>query len=509
MGTETGFVELIKAFHEKQFRDSGDILLLEKQVVGSPFANPYDNSIAFKEQTPTFREIDSLVRGGGYSTFSQYEKDISEACLNLRRKLGQNQNQLKYMNDFEANLKEAFLSHRIHLKNLEFKNDQKNCHGEMPGVQPKKTSPVNLKSRFHLPMYNPARADASASRVASLLSPFLAVRPRSHIEKNWNHSVPATDLTYSPWISFGPVQDGSEASVDDYGADILLSKEQPCVLRTVDVMGMRKEEMMYELESILDGLDEDKELDELISSFQEEERSDDIARSNLVSLAKSDSNSSLSKADEPSSNEADCEVSPIADLSSSGKTSINQILSQNEELLRQMQDEQIKRVASGKPWEITSKERRLAKTLRKNLSVIVARAAPKDVTTISSIRKLARVQEITPATKPKQKHALRYSSEDIDDSGMPPLQRPKHTQQNTDHVGIQSKWEVSDIIICEQCGGIGLRWPRLIRHGIPELLCFACGYHWEAYRLPRPIVFESDKESALRLQAKPYLFRTK
>lgn len=55
------------------FRDSGDILLLEKQVVGSPFANPYDNSIAFKEQTPTFREIDSLVRGGGYSTFSQYE----------------------------------------------------------------------------------------------------------------------------------------------------------------------------------------------------------------------------------------------------------------------------------------------------------------------------------------------------------------------------------------------------------------------------------------------------
>lgn len=85
------------------------------------------------------------------------QKDISEACLNLRRKLGQNQNQLKYMNDFEANLKEAFLSHRIHLKNLEFKNDQKNCHGEMPGVQPKKTSPVNLKSRFHLPMYNPAR----------------------------------------------------------------------------------------------------------------------------------------------------------------------------------------------------------------------------------------------------------------------------------------------------------------------------------------------------------------
>ncbi|EGD81568.1 hypothetical protein PTSG_02283 [Salpingoeca rosetta] len=514
--------------------------------------------------TITFHTIRQRVADEEYTKIEEFERDINTICSQAAtQQPADNKSRVQAAEALRARATRIIDSARPMLMQLQQRDVEKTEGLSLaPNVELKYVRGSDPESRFNLPMYNPSQDDALSARLATWLTPFRAVRPMTHVEKSWNHALPATNLARNPWISFGPTDDGTQANVGDYEADILLNHRQPwhpppsphglstvnfarAVMRSVSLMGSDRHQLASEAESVLNAAEQDPELQALLTSILEED--DDDAQE--ASSAPSQPPKEVDPLTTVPDHALKCtDPAPTAD-----------IVKRNHELLSRMQAEQVARVSTGRPWEIGPREIQLANHLRHNLKIVIARRTPKQVTDISAVRSLAGVQARTrpPSGKRRayaakafiEQHAKRAAtaeeekSLDVHDSEAEEEAKTDAQGQAAESdreadaaAGEQSARDTSakataaatdstttadeaadptrgtatpKMIQCERCGGLGLQFHRPVLHGIPELLCQACGEHWEQYRLPRLVQFDPDSECTIKLQAKPYLFRTK
>eukprot|EP00035_Acanthoeca_spectabilis_P024147 m.452522 g.452522 ORF g.452522 m.452522 type:complete len:591 (+) comp20347_c0_seq1:358-2130(+) len=176
-----------------------------------------------------------------------------------------------------------------------------------------------------------------------------------------------------------------------------------------------------------------------------------------------------------------------------------QIVASNNEILARLQVLQLERLSGPNPAEITDEESALAAQFRMEIEGLMKTLTPKDLIDQQVVREMLGVQIIDPNVSPTRKRSRPAEPTDEDEGakvmeeGIRSMSKLWRSAQKMQRIRFGD--ELKDGLLCDNCGGTGVRWTLEIPEATGAVLCHACGLYQASYHRPRPVAF-AKKEPA-------------